>query len=128
MVDRNNVFVGPSEVASYNALKRETKSRSGIYYFSKCLSSIANVLDKSRIFGFLARRIFHVASRIAMLELSKVYDIELGYYLLIEAILDEHAHGTSFSIDEENEAVLKQAMEQHLAASKTSIDEFTQSK
>ena len=123
VVDSNIVFLTPADIASHASFKIANRRSVLIRCTSRALSTLAKGFDTC-LCSLPARVIWRLSARIQMLELSRVYDVELGYYLLIEALLEEFDHGTAFSIDPENNTLLADAMRQHLADAMEAISDF----
>ena len=63
-----------------------------------------------RALQYIGGKISIIASRVLLAEIFRVYDIGLSYVLLIEEVLEEYHHGTRFSMQDDIDKALHDAM------------------
>ena len=103
-----NQKLTPKTLFSLESLAPILRDRALPYQISGWLSLFANCLE--RCSSTLALRFSSIASRVLLSEIHRTYDINLGYLLLLEEIMEECHHGVKFSEDAEINTELIEAM------------------
>ena len=103
-----NQKLTPTTLFSLECLEPILRDRALPYQVSGWLSLIANGLE--RCSGSVALRFSSMASRVLLSEIHRTYDINLGYLLLLEEIMEECHHGVKFSEDADINTELIEAM------------------